>query len=650
MSLDLSAYDDAALEALAPKGVVRRARRDFEAGLATIRERAGNAAVVEAEGQTVTIDARGPKGARCTCPAGGICRHILVAVMAVNAASGAETPQAEQAGASTGPSAAEEICALSHADLTAFAGADWTTAVTLAAASTDSPIAESGRNCTVELSGAPTGVTFIAGLGLKGAAFKGAKSRRRVVVAAAAILLRQKRGVTLDAADAEPVPAKGGVAADYLDDAAQKLTRSVRIVLKAASPVAADILFDLAISARAEAAPRLTGKLRNLAKQAGRAATRDIAFEPDAFLAEAATTFALMAALRRQPDDVALTGGVRRDYEAEPGFDLWMLGATTWRTEAGARGLTLHGFVPEDRRWRSVSIARGAGMDPTFDPRAAYQMPLWGAGVASATMGKVLRLAEPLVAGDGAIAPTLARPAAVASGIRNLNALIDAGAAAVHWGEMRRDLSLRLGVGLRRRATPMPVLLAPASYGALAFNDFAQTYEWDVFDLGGDRLLFSLPAAAHEPARRLSGISLRSHLVLAEARAELGRAVLTPIAVLFNAADGIEVINLDLDHWAQSRGFYAALNAAQQFISRRAPPAAVHNPLLDLSHRALEAAVSTCAGAPVADASEIGRGCEAAGLLALANAMERMDARKDIESSLATAYLASEVAASTQWA
>jgi SWIM zinc finger len=444
MSLDLTAYDDAALEALAPKGLVRRARRDFEAGVAAVRERTGSTAVVETEGQTVNIDARGPKGARCTCPAGGICRHILVAVMAVNAAAPAAAPQAVE----TGASAADEICALSQAELTAFAGADWTTAVGLAAASTDSAVVESGRNCTVELAGAPTGVTFIAGLGLKGAAFKGAKSRRRVVVAASAILMRQKRGLAVDVAEAELTPAKDGVAQDYLDDAAQKLTRGVRIVLKAASPVAADILFDLAISARAEAAPRLTAKLRGLAKQAGRAATRDIQFEPDAFLAEAAATFALIAALKRQPTDSALTGAVRRDYEAVPAFDLWMLGATTWRTDAGARGLTLHGFAPEERRWRSVSIARGAGMDPTFDPRAAYQMPLWGAGVASATMGKVLHLAKPLVAADDTLATTLAQPAALASGIRNLNTLIDVGAAAVSWADMPRCRSC-----WRRRAT-----------------------------------------------------------------------------------------------------------------------------------------------------------------------------------------------------
>jgi hypothetical protein len=159
-----------------------------------------------------------------------------------------------------------------------------------------------------------------------------------------------------------------------------------------------------------------------------------------------------------------------------------------------------------------------------------------------------------------------------------------------------------------------------------------------------------MPAEAYDTARRLSGIALRSHLVLAEARADLGRPVLSPIAALFNITDGIEVVNFDLDHWPKSGGLHAALDAAQQLISRRAPPTAAPGPLLDLSRRALDAAVSTCAGAPVADVEQIGRGCEAAGLLALASAVERMDARKDIESSLAAAYLASEVAASAQWA
>jgi hypothetical protein len=175
---------------------------------------------------------------------------------------------------------------------------------------------------------------------------------------------------------------------DYLDDAARKILHSTRMVLAGASPIAADTLFDLAISARAEAAPRLTSQLRGLTKQAGQASKRLVQFEPEAFLADAARTYALIEALRRTPDDPALTGVVRRDYAPAPAMDLLVLGAVRWSTESGARGLTLHGFAPLEERWHSIVQARGPGADPTFDPRLAFTMPLWRAGAANTLIAR----------------------------------------------------------------------------------------------------------------------------------------------------------------------------------------------------------------------------------------------------------------------
>jgi len=48
----------------------------------------------------------------------------------------------------------------------------------------------------------------------------------------------------------------------------------------------------------------------------------------------------------------------------------------------------------------------------------------------------------------------------------------------------------------------------------------------------------------------------------------------------------------------------------------------MHNPLLELARRALGAAVSICAGARAADMGKLARVCEAAGLVALANALD----------------------------
>jgi hypothetical protein len=642
VTLRLHAYNDAALESLAPKGLVRRARRDFEAGLASVVASDGASAQVLTDGHTVTLGERGPAAAQCTCEAVGICRHILMAVMAVNHGA----PE-DGLGGQAKASAANEICSLKESELIAFAGTSWGAAVVLAAASVNTAIAKNGDNCTVELSGAPSGVTFIAGQGLKGAGFKGPKSHARTIITAAAILVRAKHGIALEKGDEQQSGPGALIDLVFLNDAAEKLVQAITAVLSSASSIAADLLFDLAISTRATAAPRLSAMLRSLAKQAWQAGTRDIHFHEDEFLIGAARTFALIEALKHNAGDPVLTGTLRRDYRPLPPFDLWMLGAAMWRTETGARGLTLHGFAPEERIWRSVTIARGAGMDPSFSPRAAYDSPLWGAGPARRLVGKVLRLAESLVAEDEAIAPTLPQPADVHSSVPNLQSLIEVRAATVDWRELRRDVAARLGDGLRRRPLGVPALLAPYKYGNLSFNDFAQTYEWKAFDQIGSSTLFTLPGGEHELAQRLNELSSPRHLVLAEAIERSGSAAFRPIAVLFDGADGIEAVNLTLDDWPKS----SPDGLRQARPRRRQQPASdPSKPLLSLTQRVVDAAVSILTGSQAAEIGQVGQACEAAGLAGLASAFERMCDRRDPPSALAAVYLASEVNAGLRWA
>jgi hypothetical protein len=641
VTLRLHAYNDAALESLAPKGLVRRARRDFEAGLASVVASDGASAQVRTDGHTVTLGERGPAAAQCTCGAVGICRHILLAVMAVNhdAPETASDKQAMQ-------SAAEEICNLKESDLVAFAGASWSSAVALAAASGDAAIAKNNGNCIVELAGAPGGVTFIAGQGLKGAGVKEPKSRARTIVTAAAILVRAKQGILLEKGDDRQSGPHALIDGAFLNDAAEKLVQAIPAVLSSASPIAADLLFDLAISTRANAAPRLTAMLRSLAKQAWQAGTRDVHFHADEFLNDAARTYALIEALKRNADDPVLTGTLRRDYRPSPPFDLWMLGAAIWRTDTGARGLTLHGFAPEEHVWRSVSIARGAGMDPSFSPRAAYDGPLWSAGPARSLIGKALRLPEALVAEDEVIAPSLPQPAVVRSSVGNLRSLIECRAAALDWQELRRNVAARLGDGLRRRSSGVPALLAPSKYGSPFFNDFAQTYEWEALDQSGGCILFTLPGVEHEFSRQLAGLSASPHLVLAETVEASGRAALRPLTILFDGADGIEAVNLTLDDWPKSRPA-----ASRQALSARRLQSTndFSRPILTLAQRVIGTAISILTGGLAAEVGQLGQACEAAGLVELANAVERMCTRKDPRSALAAVYLASEAGTGLRW-
>jgi hypothetical protein len=644
MTLDLRLYDDAALEALAPKGVVRRARRDLEAGLSSVTERDAKNATVNADSETVRIDGRGPKAAQCTCPATGICRHILLAVMTLNAAAGSNT---SSEAVDAGPTATAELCALTQAEIQSFAGADWGAALALANSSPVSTIEESGRNCAVEITDSPAGVTFLAGLGLKGAAFKGPKTRARIIVAAAALIVRAKHGVALVAGAEEDAAPAATLSQDYLDDAARKILHSTRMVLAGASPIAADTLFDLAISARAEAAPRLTSQLRGLTKQAGQASKRLVQFEPEAFLADAARTYALIEALRRTPDDPALTGVVRRDYAPAPAMDLLVLGAVRWSTESGARGLTLHGFAPLEERWHSIVQARGPGADPTFDPRLAFTMPLWRAGAANTLIGKILHLPAPLISADGAIALTLPETPTVRGSIHQARSLLENGAAINAWSQLRSDIAMRRGAGLHRRATPLPALIAPTRFGALSYDDFTQNYEFQALDAFGDAVRLVFDSQSQLDARRLSE-SGRPPFLLVETTGDPDRPALRPIAVVHDGASTLEVINLTLQTW--TRDTRSPLGALQDLLPRKAAAARIaQDPLADLARRALVEATIVGAGEPAPNVAQLEQSCDAAGLSTLAAALRRMSVTRDAPAVMATAYVASETLASLSW-
>jgi hypothetical protein len=531
-----------------------------------------------------------------------------------------------------------------------FAGADWRAAVTLAAGSQGVAITPMGQNCQVELAGSAVVVTFIAGQTLKNAVYKGPKTRARAAVAGAAIMLRARNGVGLQTGD-ESSPPEATLTAEFLSAAGDTLVRAARAVLAGASPIAPELLFDLAISARAEAAPRLTAELRNLARLASLATTRDVHFEPEDFVSQAARSFALIEALKSAPSNPVLTGSLRRDYRAAPPLDLLLLGASCWRNDSGARGLTVHGFAPSEKRWYSATQARGPGQDPSFDARGAYRLPLWSTGTAEKLMGHVVRLPEPLVASDNSIALTLPKPVAIASRIGSIDVVLESGAAHVRWEALRRDLAERFGGGLQRRALAAPALLAPAKFGGFAFDAFEQSYEWEALDHTGEVIRLMLPAGADDLALRLRREGRHIRLILVEASAGHERLLLRPIAIYGGREDALEVINLGLDQWQPVKGMRGIIDAAQESLFKPKTPAArPADALSRLAARALSAAVAIGAGTKPADLENLARACEAAGLMTLADSLEHDAAEPGLAEVLRTAYLASEIQAALIWA
>jgi hypothetical protein len=76
-----ASLDDAALEALASRGLVRRAAADVAAGRAEVIAEDPAGATVRVDGETARVMAKGPRAGGCSCPAPGVCRHRLAALI-----------------------------------------------------------------------------------------------------------------------------------------------------------------------------------------------------------------------------------------------------------------------------------------------------------------------------------------------------------------------------------------------------------------------------------------------------------------------------------------------------------------------------------------------------------------------------------------
>ncbi len=131
LATQLARYDDDAYAALANKGLLRRALKDLEKAPVTEADvqalpagaapNAVPALLIRTGGQEVRLDARGPAQAVCSCPASGVCQHILAASIGLQRLGVAEAasrsssgPDGEAVGdpaaaAPRSPSSAEDI-------------------------------------------------------------------------------------------------------------------------------------------------------------------------------------------------------------------------------------------------------------------------------------------------------------------------------------------------------------------------------------------------------------------------------------------------------------------------------------------------------------------------------------------------------------
>ena len=483
----LATLDEAALIAAANKGVVIRARKDAGGGKVAIEAQDDTTARLRMDAETVTLDAKGLTAGRCSCPAPGLCRHQVTAILFLQdamASSAATDPPANEAPAEA---------ALTLDEIQRFARADWPLALALC----DDPFEiEAGVSRAVRFPETGESVTFLAGRPLAEALFKGPRSsrQRRVVAAAALILLREAGTALPDHVAPEAVRA---AATPRLLDLAQAGLRQAAGGLASGQVIeAGNRLFTIAISARTEAVPRLSGALRGLSERLDPDRLRRAEDRPEAILGALAAAYALTEALRHTPSEPALTGVHARSFTARGPHELLYLGAEDWRTNSGARGFTSLLFDPTAGTFHRATDARGAGIDATYVAEMMWRAALWSAGTPAQLSGQRLAFTDLAMAEDGALSLT---QTASLTGAAPLADLLAHGAVQRDWDALWDYLQATAGQGLRRRQGEVLALVQPQRADDPVFDPLSQSDLWPWLDEAGNLLPLALP----DDARRI---------------------------------------------------------------------------------------------------------------------------------------------------
>ena len=611
-----TSLDDATLETVASKGVLRRAMTD--AGAVVIDRLDAAEIVGSVEGATVRLDAKGLAKSRCTCPAPGICRHRVALVIALRS-QGAAAPAPEVP--------TDWPVRLAEFDQAALASAIGKTAlreaVKLHALAESVTVEAAAQSLKVTLRTAKETVEVsIPAAGEFGAIASALPPRRQAAWHGAAVLAARRHfGLA-----AEEVAAEAPEATDeFQPDGA--LLAAIAAALRAAyaqgfavpSPAIEERLGLLAISGRAEALPRLAAALKRIAAGLEQRRLRAIAHDPAALLSELGYAHALVHAIEQARDAETrrgLAGAVRSDYAQAGDLDLIGLGAELFETATGARGVSAYFLERATGRRFSASLARGSTHDTGFDPRTAYAVEtVWGRRF-SQLAGASLRLAGAQASATGrlslgqeirveTLAPFVPTRELLEQWLDEAGGPV-AGALYASWQRLADDLGDSFAPSLA--APPpaaVPVVLYPARIAPVAFDDLTQSLTWPLMDRAGKWLALSLDhdeSGGGLSARRIAALeaalgdarAAKPFAIVALARPEGDALGLAPMALW-----GESQLLLDFPPRATAperglvAGLIARLRKAGDHFAPRPPPDRAGGKLKHLTAAALDALIET---------------------------------------------------------
>lgn len=529
--------DDTALAALSNKGLVRRARKDVEQRPPEVVGEYEGRLRVAVEEWTVEVAER-PAESRCTCPANGVCRHVLVALM--HLATGG-SPRAE----GTKTFCGGEILSVGDDELRRWAGSGLVKRA----------LAELATGMVIECE---DGMPFVArqptwnvecrwmpGGGLAGMLCSCHAADACVHKVVAVLGWQGQQGVR-DIAREETALAESGGAPRTREEVRlsvrQALDEMVAMGLCRLSSASQARLKTLATSAHGVDLPRLERLLQGLADEIGAWLRRDAQASSAGILGRAAQVEALNTAL--EDPKPPLIGRHRSRYDRVGELDLVGMGARVWRTRSGYAGLTVYFWDRGSGRWNTWTDARPVGT-PGFSPVARFTAPGPWSGSESPARA---------AAGRFRLVGAWRNPAGRLSGRESSRMVVmgppEAGTDGHEissWSALVPRAWELFGTGLAEQGElAQVVLLRPQAWSGTVYDQVLQELRVGVVDDDGRRLLLAL-SHTEENRRAIDTLEAatqtRPPQILGILHLRRGVLAVEPISLI----DGTRVVSLGLD-------------------------------------------------------------------------------------------------------
>jgi hypothetical protein len=537
--------DDDALAALANKGLVRRARKDLETSPPTLVGPEGDRLRFRIEECSVDLD-QTPAQSKCTCPATGVCRHILAAFVFLRESAPPTVGCVERTSPDAKPtSARDEILAVTDEILQKWAGKALLRKATQGLAFGSPAEFDEGAVLTIRFPTWNIVCRWMPGGGLAGiicSCHAAGPCEHRVAAVLAYQAAQGQRQIQVETAALEASLGAPRTRQEVLDSVGVVLREMVGLGLSRLSRSTEDRLRTLAVSAHGVDLPRLERVLRALADEVGLALARDAQAASPNLLATAARIEALRSGLTRPTPN--LVGVHRSRYEKVGDIELVGLGARQWRTRSGYTGLTLYFWDRSAKQWATWTESRPVTV-PDFDPAARYTQDGPWAGCQSPvqTCRHVIRLMGAWRNRAGRLS---GRPSTRCLVLEEADPAQVPGIL-TSWAELAQRAVRLFAGGLKEKSEQDEVvLLQPQGWGPGQFESIRQEFVQPIIDDSGRPLMLVMP---HTPQTENAIPILESHdpsatrALLGILRLERETLAVEPVALY----QGTKAINLTLD-------------------------------------------------------------------------------------------------------